>query len=223
MWAWAFLPLSESKLNLGFLSPQFYNLWESNQLSMISGNPWRLTSSWLSAFSSWDCTSSFIFCVLSAHVENVVSWLVSMKNPRTALIGWVFFKFFMHYFSSLSPLLSFSGFYLTSSLIRPKSFIFFFLLVCRANQFTQAPVCKPVHANSTFCSVDEKGFICIRIHPAWIIAGDLSTTYFVLLRIYWSKQLCACVYVCIYTYTALYIFRKAHIEKYRLSFYSISY
>ena len=167
---------------------------------MISGNPWRLTSSWLSAFSSWDCTSSFFFCVLSAHVENVVSWLVSMKNPDTALTGWVFRKFFVHHFSSLSPLLSFFGFYLTSSLIYPKSFIFFFLLVCRANQFTQAPVCKPVHTNSTFCSVDEKGFICIRIHPAWITAGELSTTYFVLLRICQSKQLCACVCVCVCIY-----------------------
>ena len=100
-----------------------------------------------------------------------------------------------------SPLLSFFGFYLTSSLIYPKSFIFFFLLECRANQFTQAPVCKPVHTNSTFCSVDEKGFICIRIHPAWITAGELSTTYFVLLRICQSKQLCACVCVCVYVYT----------------------
>ena len=61
----------------------------------------------------------------------------------------------MHHFSSLSPLLSFSSFYLPYSLICPKSFIFFFLLVCRANKFIPAPVCKPAHTNSTFCSVDE--------------------------------------------------------------------
>lgn len=122
----------------------------------LINSPWFLanpqnTSSWLSAFSSsWDCTSSFFFCVLSAHVENVVSWLVSMKNPHTALTGWVFRKFSC----IISPLcllsFPFFWFYLTSSLIYPKSFIFFFLLVCRANQFTQAPVCKPVHTNSTF-------------------------------------------------------------------------